>query len=95
MSLDIIDDNLQLSQLNLDDLRIAINWLQRIQSLVCALDPDEQLVESMLELTQLEQGVLQLLLPDDDGTVKLVPSSVDIRERFLDGSSLVRRGVFR
>jgi len=87
--LDIIHDNLQLGQLHLDHLRISVDRLQSVQSLVGSLDPDQQLVESVLELSQSEKGVLQFLLPDDDGLVEVGPPPVHLGERLLDGSSLV------
>jgi hypothetical protein len=48
----------------------------------------------VLELAEAEEGVLQLLLPHHDGLVEVLPSSVHVRQRFLDGSGLVRRGAF-
>ena len=58
MGLDVVDQHLQLSQLNFNDARIAENGLQLIQIVVSALDPDQQFIESVLELTQTQQSML-------------------------------------
>ena len=91
MSLDVIDNDLQLGQLNLNDLRITIDRLQSVQSLVSSLNPDQQLIESMLELTQSEQSVLKLLLSDNNCLVQVSPALVNLSKRLLDSSSLIRR----
>ena len=91
MGLDVVDNHLELGQLNLNDLWVTVDWLQRVQSLVGPLDPDEQLAKSVLELSQSEKGVLQLLLPDHNRLVEIAPSPVDLGQRLLDSPSLIRR----
>ena len=90
MGLDVIDNDLELGQLDLNDLRISVDWFQRLQSLVSSLDPDQELVESVLELAEPQERVLQLLLPDDDGLVEVGPPLVDLGQGLLDSSRLVR-----
>ena len=90
MGLDVVDDDLELSQLDLDDLRISIDRFEGVQSLVSSLDPDQELVESVLELAEPEEGVFELLLSDDDGLVEVGPSLVDLGQGLLDSSRLVR-----
>ena len=90
MGLDVVDDDLELSQLDLDDLRISIDRFEGVQSLVSSLDPDQELVESVLELAEPEEGVFELLLSDDDGLVEVGPSLVDLGQGLLDSPSLVR-----
>lgn len=41
---------------------------QLIQGAICPINPDQQLIEGMLELTQVQQGMLQLLLALDHAT---------------------------
>lgn len=47
---------------------ISTYRLQLVQCAVGLVDPYQQLVESMLELTQVQQSVLQLLLALDHAT---------------------------
>ena len=49
----------------------------------------------MLELTQSEQSVLQLLLSDHDGLVEVGPPPVDLGQGLLDSSGLVRGSFVR
>lgn len=93
MGLDVVDHHLELGQLNLYDLGIAEHRLESIQSLVGPLDPDKQLVEGVLELSQTEEGLLQLLLPVVDGLIEFVPTAVDIGQGFLDGAGLAGGGL--
>ena len=88
--MDVIDNDLELGQLDLNDLRISVDRFQRLQSLVSSLDPDKQLIERVLELSEPEERVLQLLLPDDDGLVEVSPPLVDLGQGLLDSSRLVR-----
>lgn len=75
--MNVIRQHLQLSQLNLEQLRISWNRLQRIQSGVGLADPHEKLVESVLELSKVEQSVLELLLPIDHAAEEILPPLVD------------------
>ena len=79
----------------LNNLRIAEHRLERVQGPVGPLDPDEQLAESVLELSQAEEGILQLLLPIVDGPVEVVPTSVDVSHGLADGAGLGRGGLLR
>ena len=90
MGLDVVDNDLELSQLNLDDLRVTVDRFEGVQSLVSSLDPDQKLVESVLELAEPEEGVFKLLLSDDNGLVEVGPSLVDLGQGLLDSPSLVR-----
>lgn len=90
MGLDVVDDDFELSQLNLDDLRISIDRFEGVQCLVSSVDPDQELVESVLELAEPEEGVFKLLLSDDDGLVEVGPPLVDLGQRLLDSPSLIR-----
>ena len=49
----------------------------------------------MLELSKSEQGLFELLLAVVDALVELVPSPVDVSQRLLDGSGLLRCRVLR
>ena len=76
-------------------LRISIDRLEGVQCLVSSLDPDQELVESVLELAKSEQSVLQLLLSDHDGLVEVAPPPVDLGQGLLDSSSLVGGSFLR
>ena len=95
VSLDVVHHDLELGQLDLDDLRIAVDGFEAVQGLVGPVDPDQELVEGVLELSKSEESLLQLLLTVVDALVEFVPPAVDIGQGLLDGASLVGRGVFR
>lgn len=50
------------SQLDFDGLGIRVDWPLCVQSGVCVVQPGLQLRQGMLELTQSQQGSLQLVL---------------------------------
>lgn len=50
------------SQLDFDGLGVRADWSLRVQSGVCVVEPGLQLRQGMLELTQGQQGGLQLVL---------------------------------
>lgn len=50
------------SQLDFDGLGVRADWSLRVQSGVCVVQPGLQLRQGMLELTQGQQGSLQLVL---------------------------------
>ena len=47
----------------------------------------------MLELSQAEEGILQLLLPVVDGPVEVVPPAVDVSHGLADGAGLGGGGL--
>ena len=49
-------------QLDLDDLGVTVDGHHLVQHLVGAVQPRQQLVDGVLELTQIQQRVLQLVL---------------------------------
>ena len=90
VGLDVVDDHLQFGQLDLDDLRVTVDWFERVQGLVRPVNPDEELAKGMLELTEAQEGVLKLLLAHHNGLVEVLPPPVDVGQWFLDGAGLVR-----
>ena len=75
VGLDVIDHHLQFGKLHLNDLRVTVHRFKGVKGLVGPLDPDQELVEGMLELSQPEEGVLKLLLSVVDGLDELRPIS--------------------
>ena len=93
--LDVVDHDLQLGQLDLNDLRVAEDGFERVQCLVRPLDPDEELVEGVLELAEPEERVLQLLHAVVDALVEVVPAAVELAQGLHDGAALTRRSALR
>ena len=76
-----------------DYLWVTVDGLERFQRLVSPLDPDEQLVEGVLELAEPEERVLKLLHAVVDALVEVVPAAVELAQGLHDGAALTRRGV--
>lgn len=91
-----VSTHLELGELNLQQLRVAGNGLEvRVQRALRRVDPGQQLRQSVLELAQAQQSVLQLPLPLDHTAQQVVPAPVDRVQRLLDGGGLVGRGALR
>ena len=95
MGLDVVDQHLQLGQLDFNNAGVTEDGLEIVEGAVRSLDPNEELVESVLELPEAQKCVLQLALSLDHPPQKILPAAVDFVQRFLQSGSLVGRGAFR